>query len=92
VMNGLSLPLQSTADDAQWVSVSQDNGNLIVSERKMFSGIVPNVIGMGLRDAIYILENAGFIVRANGKGFVNRQSVEAGKKVVKGQVIVLELS
>jgi cell division protein FtsI (penicillin-binding protein 3) len=53
---------------------------------------VPNVIGMGIKDAIYLLENAGLNVRASGRGLVTRQSIDAGNKIQKGQQIIIELS
>ena len=52
---------------------------------------VPNVLGMGLRDAIYILESRGLQVRIVGRGQVTRQSINAGSKVEKGQEIVIQL-
>jgi len=40
--------------------------------------LVPNVTGMGLRDALFILENIGLEVKINGAGKVRQQSLEAG--------------
>jgi len=47
---------------------------------------------MGLKDAIYLLENSGASVRINGKGTVVKQIPEAGSKVVKGTKVYIELS
>lgn len=52
---------------------------------------VPNVIGMGLRDAIYLLESQGLFVRPIGRGTVLKQSIGAGTKIEKGKQIVIEL-
>ncbi|MNL70464.1 PASTA domain protein [compost metagenome] len=52
---------------------------------------VPNVIGMGLQDAIYLLENAGLRTVARGKGRVVGQSIAAGAQIIKGNTIGLEL-
>lgn len=41
-------------------------------------GVVPDVKGMGLQDAVYILENAGFMVSVSGRGKVMEQSLEPG--------------
>jgi cell division protein FtsI (penicillin-binding protein 3) len=46
---------------------------------------------MGLRDAIYILENQGLQVKPQGRGAVIKQSLNAGSKVQKGQQIIIEL-
>ncbi|MBQ9583066.1 MAG: transpeptidase family protein [Bacteroidales bacterium] len=39
---------------------------------------VPNVVGMGLRDAMYILESQGYKVAAKGRGKIVEQSPRAG--------------
>jgi len=53
---------------------------------------VPDVRGMGLRDAIFLLENIGLKVKFSGKGSVISQSLEPGTKIIKGNSIILELS
>ena len=47
---------------------------------------------MGLKDAIYMLENAGVSVKISGKGTVTKQLPEAGTKVNKGTQVIIELS
>lgn len=53
---------------------------------------VPNVLGMGLRDALYILENRGLRVRIQGNGMVKRQSLSPGSRAMEGSTIVIELT
>lgn len=55
------------------------------------AGEVPDVIGLGLRDAINVLEGAGMKVRFTGTGYVYRQSLPPGSKLIKGAVIELAL-
>lgn len=64
----------------------------VVSPRTTGSQQVPNVKGMLLDDAVYLLENAGLKVVFNGKGKVRMQSVPAGADAVKGMTIFLQLS
>lgn len=54
--------------------------------------VVPDVRGMGLKDALYVLESTGMKVQINGKGRISNQSVAAGTSVAKGQQIVLYLN
>ena len=56
------------------------------------SGIIPDVKGMGLKDAVYILENVGLKVKVSGKGKVFNQSIIAGTASRKGQLIELILN
>lgn len=55
-------------------------------------GLVPDVNGMGLRDALFLLEKAGFKVYAQGRGKVVRQSLMPGKPYGRGEKIMIELS
>lgn len=52
---------------------------------------VPNVQGMGLRDALYLLELSGLNVKANGKGLVRKQSLTPGVTFEKGAEIKIDL-
>ncbi|GHT74653.1 penicillin-binding protein [Bacteroidia bacterium] len=52
---------------------------------------VPNVKGMGAKDAVFALERAGLRVNLFGKGTVVAQSIPAGTNVVKGQTIAIQL-
>lgn len=52
---------------------------------------IPDVIGMGARDAVYILESRGVKVKLVGCGKVTQQSLEAGHLIKKGEVCNLTL-
>jgi len=54
-------------------------------------GIMPDVCGMGLRDALFLLEQQGLNVLVTGKGTVVKQSVNPGEPVRKGIPVGLEL-
>ena len=52
---------------------------------------VPNVVGMGAKDAVYLLESAGLKVQLSGIGKVKSQSIPAGNTLQKGKTIQLRL-
>lgn len=54
--------------------------------------VTPNVVGMGLKDAVYLLETKGLRVAASGRGKVMNQSLAAGTGFNKGQTISLLLN
>ncbi len=54
--------------------------------------IMPDVMGMGARDAVYMLESRGAKVVLQGRGKVRHQSKKAGTVIQKGEKIILELS
>ncbi|MDW7691262.1 penicillin-binding protein [Flammeovirgaceae bacterium SG7u.111] len=69
----------TTGDTIQWV-------NNKIGEQK-----VPDVRGMTLKDALYVLENQGLKVKTRGRGRVQRQSLTPGQKARKGGVIYISL-
>jgi cell division protein FtsI (penicillin-binding protein 3) len=55
------------------------------------SEVMPSVRGMGLRDAVFLLENMRLKVVPKGRGKVRNQSIVAGSRVERGQTVVLEM-
>jgi len=53
--------------------------------------LIPDVRGMGARDAVYLLEKLGLRVNLNGAGRVVSQSFNPGQKLVKGTTISITL-
>ncbi len=87
----IGLAVDSQSEDADWVSSYNTSGSIQLKERKNLQGTVPNVVGMGLQDAIYILEDSGLRVKVNGRGMVLKQSLDAGGKINRGSQITIEL-
>ena len=54
-------------------------------------GIVPDVKGMGARDAVYEMQRRGLKVKLHGSGRVKEQNMPPGTHVVKGKTITLTL-
>lgn len=84
------VPKQDNGEGAWAVSKIEDTERLQLLNRILPQNQVPNVVGMGLRDAIYLLENGGLKVDVVGVGKVRRQSVQAGSPA-HGQYIRIYL-
>ncbi len=52
---------------------------------------LPDLRGMGLKDALYLLENQGLNVRLQGSGLIRSQNPPAGTRVGRGQEVTLLL-
>ncbi len=77
----------------EWISVERDTLNrVVIKDNPVITDSLPSVLNMGLRDALYILENCGYRVRFNGKGRVVAQNPNAGSTVEKNGIIEIELS
>jgi cell division protein FtsI (penicillin-binding protein 3) len=75
------------------ISVERDTLNrVVIKDSPAITDSVPSVLNMGLRDALYILENCGYRVRFNGKGRVVAQNPSVGSAIEKNGIIEIELS
>lgn len=78
--------------DEEWIRAAK-NGNAITWRRNaIIKDLVPDVQGMTLRDAIYLLEKAGLRVEHQGKGRVSDQSLNPGTRISKGTRIRIRLN
>ncbi len=71
--------------------ITDSSGNLVFSPNNLVTLQMPNVIGMGLKDAMYILEKQKLSVNITGKGKVTSQSIAPNAIITKGQLIKITL-
>ncbi len=76
---------------AQWAVPVSDNSSVVLVPSNHYQGTMPDVTGMGLKDAVFLLEQMGLKVMLNGKGNVVSQSISPGRMFLKGSVVMLEL-
>jgi cell division protein FtsI (penicillin-binding protein 3) len=74
-----------------WVVAKNQSNNVKISDATIKKNKIPNVQGMGLKDAIYLIERIGMYTHVKGNGKVVSQSIPAGTEVVPGGVVYLEL-
>ena len=86
----LKLPLKSPTQE-DWVVASSLAGQVQLQQTETENAVVPNVSGMSLRDALYLLENKGLKVNFNGKGKVLSQSISPGTLLTPNATIDLVL-
>jgi cell division protein FtsI (penicillin-binding protein 3) len=92
IMNHLNLPFTNQTDGSVWAITQTSEDKVDIKKRGINPHQVPNVKGMTLRDALYILENEGLQVEFAGVGVVANQSIQPGSKFNKGTTIKLTLS
>ena len=93
VLDGLKIKNNTKQINAVYAISNnrQENGQLEFKALTVQEGLVPNVVGMGAKDAIYTLEKSGLRVSFTGRGQVVSQSVAPGQLVVKGQTVSIVL-
>jgi len=77
---------------SKMAAVSIAENKVVLSDKEIASGTVPDVMGMGASNAVYLMENAGLKVKLNGVGKVNKQSLSPGSKYRIGQTVYLALN
>lgn len=81
----------SGINNNRWVTFSSDTNAVSVEPLEMAKDSLISVKGMGLKDAIYILENQGYKVKFTGHGKVVSQTPQAGCDLPKGETVTLQL-
>lgn len=92
VLKHFNLDYQLPSDHPAWVSTSSMGTFVDLKQISIQSRLVPNVVSMGLKDALYLLEKVGMRVEVVGRGTVRQQSVPPGTVARPGQRIILEMS
>lgn len=90
-MRWLDLDWYGDRKGPEWAVLRPRNDSLLMLPRIVPDKTVPSVVGMGLKDAVYLLENRGCRVKANGVGKVARQSLAPGTRANGNTVVVLYL-
>lgn len=93
VLNKFDLDAQTDSINTSWVqaSIDKDHQKIVLHDVTIRENLVPRVVGMGAKDAVYLLEMAGLRVNLSGSGKVVSQSINPGARVVKGQTVLLTL-
>jgi cell division protein FtsI (penicillin-binding protein 3) len=88
----LNIPVSVESQASEWVVNFREAEGLRFAPRLIRQDVVPNLLGMNARDAIYIMEKLGMEAKISGYGKVSSQSVKPGSRVSPGSEIILKLS
>ena len=91
VLRDLDFDIENRKVNTQWVSAKAGAEAVQFKAKHFPDGIVPDVRGMGAKDAVIILDAAGLNVVISGVGRVVQQSIVAGQPYRKGATIYLRL-
>ena len=92
VYTTLKYGIRDSAAAAPWGRAFAEAGSVVMKENRVDAKTMPDVKGMGLRDALYLLENMGVKVNIKGKGRIISQSPRPGTPIARGVTVILELS
>ncbi len=92
IYKSLDIPLDSSSTNSEWAVSVKSDSSILLKTRVIKENLVPNVRGMGARDAVYVLENMGLKVILKGRGIVKEQSIKPGMRIKKGNTVYLRLA
>ncbi len=92
VYQTLNVSYSDSVQKNEWSNVYSSNYQPVMSANLIREQVMPNVKGMGLKDALYLLENMGLKVAVKGKGKIVTQSIVPGVSLAKGITVTLELA
>ena len=75
-----------------WVKATNDKSKINFEEVAFSQNLVPNVIGMKAKDAVFLMQNTGLKTIISGRGKVKHQSIKAGKRASGYSSIKLQLA
>lgn len=78
IFDFIGLPFKQQ-NRAEWIRTVSDPSGVLSVPFESNPGVVPNVVGMGLRDAMYILDKAKIPSKPMGIGKVRTQSIAPGE-------------
>ena len=90
VLTKLHIPFSDKVQD-EWVNTTSNGKTVEFTKRSSSKGVVPNVIGMSAKDAVYLIESIGMNVDIRGYGTVVKQSSPWGTPAFNGGLIELIL-
>lgn len=89
--NTLGISNHATSKTDEWVRANPVNNAIMWRSIEPRSNYMPDVRGMTLKDALYVLENQGLVVKHTGFGRVKEQTPTANTKINKGMTVVISL-
>jgi cell division protein FtsI (penicillin-binding protein 3) len=92
VLTDLGIMVDDEDVSSDWVLTTKLDSCVKLSNRSITKNLMPNVKGMGVKDALYILENLNLSVELEGRGTILKQSIAPGSRISKGELVVLEMS
>lgn len=91
VFDEIGINVKGLEVESEWISTQAQEYAIHMKSKNFPEGLVPNVRGMGAKDAVSLLENMGLKVVIRGVGKVVEQSLSAGQTYRKGATIYLRM-
>jgi cell division protein FtsI (penicillin-binding protein 3) len=92
VVRTLGVNYVDSAGKNEWARLYASNYQAVMNKEAVSKQVMPDVKGMGLKDALYLLESADLKVAVRGRGKVKMQSIVPGAALRKNETVAIELN
>lgn len=92
VLQTVGVKHKDGSANATWAKLNAVNNQVVVRSNPITKKVMPDVQGMTVKDAVYLLENMDLKVTVSGRGKVVMQSVAAGTPIKRNERITLLLN
>ena len=89
VMNNINIKIRPSK--SEWVQVRNSENDNEIIPMSVQDKHIPDLCGMGAKDALYLVNKLGLNVQISGRGRVISQNLKPGTQIRKGQNVVLIL-
>lgn len=92
VFGKLGMNFKDSSTKSTWTYIQRSNNSQTATKLQAKASVMPNLMGMGLKDAVYLIESLQLKAAVRGAGKVVNQSLLAGDPVMKGQTVYIDLN
>lgn len=92
VFGKLGMTFRDSSKKSTWTYVQRVNNIQTATGMQAQASVMPNLMGMGLKDAVFLIERLQLKAAVRGVGKVINQSLMAGEPIVKGQTVYIDLN
>ncbi|MBN2766231.1 MAG: transpeptidase family protein [Paludibacteraceae bacterium] len=85
------LNLNYTGNKAEWIKTKSQNNSIGISQMSINKKTIPDLTGLGAKDAVFLLGEMGIVAQIMGRGKVVSQNLKPGASFHKGQTIMIQL-
>jgi cell division protein FtsI (penicillin-binding protein 3) len=90
VFQALQVPFSKKIQE-EWVNTRSTDAEILFQKRTITKTVMPNVVGLSAKDAVYIIEKSGMTASIKGSGQVVQQFPYSGASIIGGGIAQIVL-
>jgi cell division protein FtsI (penicillin-binding protein 3) len=91
LLRQLGINVIDSSYHSSWIQTTPVTEAVMITPRPVMEGVMPDLRGLHLKDALYLLERQGARVSIQGRGRVVAQSLPPGSQLKRGTAVTIRL-